>query len=76
MNRKEFIMGFIIFLLLFIGAITWCAKQGDPTMSNKDLGYGILGLIIIIAILSGGVLMIVGFGVIAWILKLMGKATN
>ena len=69
-------MGFVIFLLLFIGAIAWCAKQGDPTMTNKDLGYGVIGLLIIIAILSGGFLMVIGFGVIAWILKILGKATN
>ena len=45
-------------------------------MTNKDLGYGVLGLIIIIAILSGGFLMVIGFGVIAWILKILGKAAN
>ena len=69
-------MGYIIFVLIVVGFVAFLAKANDPTMTKEDLGYGALGLLIIIAILSGGFLILIGLGVIAWILKALGKSTT
>ena len=69
-------MGFLIFVLLVVGFVAFLAKANDPSMTNKDLGYGILGLLIIIAIISGGFLILIGLGVIAWFFKILGKTTK